>query len=67
MTTAAAFGIGCTRYLEPHGEPTQERPPFAREPAALIPLCPVSVGYYSTGTIRHNMKSSFHDLRRGQP
>ncbi len=41
MGTVASFDIGYTRYLEPQGEPAvplPELPPFARDPAALVPL-----------------------------
>jgi pyruvate dehydrogenase E1 component alpha subunit len=38
MTTVASFTIDYTQFLDPDGQPTQPLPPFAREPAALIPL-----------------------------
>ncbi|WP_213308355.1 pyruvate dehydrogenase (acetyl-transferring) E1 component subunit alpha [Paraburkholderia sacchari] len=38
MTTAASFQIGYTQYLGPDGEPVHPLPPFASEPAALLPL-----------------------------
>jgi pyruvate dehydrogenase E1 component alpha subunit len=38
MTTVASFAIGFTQYLDPHGQPTQPLPEFARDPRALIDL-----------------------------
>lgn len=38
MTTVARFQIEYTRILDPQGRATQPLPPFARDPAALIPL-----------------------------
>lgn len=38
MTTVARFEIDSTRFLDPHGKPMQVLPPFARDPAAVIPL-----------------------------
>ncbi|WP_179401273.1 pyruvate dehydrogenase (acetyl-transferring) E1 component subunit alpha [Burkholderia guangdongensis] len=38
MSTVARFHIDHTQYLGPDGEPVQPFPPFAQDPAALLPL-----------------------------
>ncbi|AOY95882.1 pyruvate dehydrogenase (acetyl-transferring) E1 component subunit alpha [Cupriavidus sp. USMAA2-4] len=38
MGTVASFEIGYTQYLDARGEPKQDLPAFARDPAALLPL-----------------------------
>lgn len=38
MTTIGRFQVDYTRFLDPQGEATQALPPFALDPAVLIPL-----------------------------